>query len=109
MSLFWKPPRYDHRQRENNWINGILHLHDQFCGCDEPFKHLVYKLAEEAPKLNLNKEDLLILQKCHPTTTTIDDGTTGDHGTEDGAGPDDNIDIGDLEKLFEDDLQDAEG
>ena len=106
MSFTWrKPTPYGHRQRENNWLNGIVHLHDNFCGCEEPFKHLVWKIAENCKDLNINKQELEILQQCHPTTST--DGTTGDdHHTEEDAGAADNFDEGDLDRLFEEDFGD---
>ncbi|BAA93608.1 hypothetical protein TTMV3_gp1 [Torque teno mini virus 3] len=102
---FWKPTPYGHRQKENNWINEIIHFHDNFCGCDEPIKHLIWKLAHNAPQLNIEKEDLQKLQKCLPTTTT--DGTTGeDQHTDAADGDADNIDEGDLDRLFEEDFGD---
>lgn len=100
---FWKPTPYDHRQRENNWLNGIVHLHDNFCGCDQPFHHLVWKLAENNSTTTLSKHHFDLLQKCLPSTTT--DGTTGEGpSTADDAGEEEPLDDGDLERLFDEDF-----
>lgn len=90
MSKFYVPTKNSPRQLQNQWINLIIHSHDQFCDCQTPIKHL---------------EDILLQQKCRhfkdAATTTEDGGTPTD--------PDTIIDAGDLDILFSEENDVTEG
>ena len=73
--------------------------------CLYSFVTLFWIYAENCKDLNINKQELEILQKYHPTTST--DGTTGDdHRTKKNTGAKDNFDARDLNRLFKEDFRD---
>lgn len=82
MSSYQKPPLYNGRGLDNQWMNIIFNSHDLMCGCNKVKEHLL---------------DILNNQKCHHfTEETTTKETTGIGET--------NVDIleeGDLTKLFE--------
>lgn len=92
-SLLKKPP-YSPRQQEKNWINITFAAHDQICGCDDPWLHLLILLNKEgnAPKPAVDIQNLKWLLIGKPD---IAENTTDDHGDETGFYE------GELEKLFE--------
>ena len=97
MSSFWKPPVYDVRGRETQWINNTIQAHDIFCGCNEPGNHLLLALAERSAQQNISKDTLQTATKCL---------SGGDHTGEEPTGQDEEdggFGIGDLEKLFAED------
>nr|ALN98240.1 ORF2 [Chimpanzee anellovirus] len=52
MSKLLTPALYKGKSLENQWINGIFHQHDLFCGCHDPITHLLTVLNRQgkAPK-----------------------------------------------------------
>lgn len=88
MSKFLKPCYYEGRALENQWMNNVFQSHDLICGCLDPVNHLNF----------LHNQ-----QKCPRTKDT---GTTTEETTGDAV--DLPIDTGDLEKLFEEDGDDAD-
>lgn len=101
MSYPWMPPIYNVNGRATQWINGIVTSHDIFCGCDKPFYHLFYLLNKKGGFNQLSIQEENQIKKCLGLTTaeTQDAGTS----TADAPGIDENLDFGDLEKLFEED------
>lgn len=102
MSFYYKPPIYGPRGLEKQWYNNIFHSHDLFCGCDSTIHHLLSLIASQTTPSDLPGTQELF-KKCLPSTTTGITGTitatAGEKESEDDLG----IDIGDLEKLFEED------
>lgn len=87
MSKYYKPPLYNERGQQNNWINIIYQSHDQICGCNKVIEHL---------------NDIINNQKCHHSTkenTTKEITGTTDSGET-------NFDEGDLEQLFAENFED---
>lgn len=87
MAKCYKPPIYNCRGLQTQWMNLIFQSHELICGCNDPIEHATQ------------------LSKCHPTTTTT--------GEEDGqkeqpGGEEDVLLPGDLDKLFEEDVFDEE-
>lgn len=83
MSKFRKPPCYENRALDNQWINLIYTSHDLHCGCLQPIKHLL-DIIKETPWLRSYIDE--------DTKTTTEKGPTTEEF---------NIDAEDLEKLFE--------
>ncbi len=79
----YKPANSSQKAQEKNYLNLIFSSHDFFCYCNTPGKHILHlikPIAEEEP--------------CHgDTPTTKEDG-------------DPDIDDGDLERLFAEDVDD---
>lgn len=74
-----KPVPYTPRGLENNFINGIITLHDGICGCTTPIPHALH-----------------LLNKTQETCPGTSEETTLEHGDVD------NFEDGDLARLFED-------
>lgn len=90
MSKFLKPPYYNGRSAEQQWI-GIVHsTHDQICSCNDPIDHLNYLINQ---------------QKCHHSTKEIT--TTATTGTTNADEMP--FDAKDLEALFAENPEDADG
>lgn len=69
----------------------MVSIHDLWCYCDNPLKHIILGILEQEPTLNFDQEDSKKIQKCLTT----------------GGGEDvlDDFGDGELEKLFaEDDI-----
>ncbi len=92
MSHYMKETDYGPRALQIQWLNTIVTTHGMICSCSNAWKHL-----EEL----LQSQDI----KCH---FIGEDRSTKEETTTDGAALDENIDPGDLEKLFEQDDIDAE-
>lgn len=110
MSFPWKPPIYNVKGRERNWLNTIFTAHDGFCGCENPPQHLILLLCREHKHLELTKQDFETTQKCltsteDPTQTTTGETISGG-GEEDGHKEED-VDSYDLDALFADDIESA--
>lgn len=94
MTSYWKKPSSSLRQQENNWINITFQAHDQFCVCDDPWKHLLHVLNKNgsAPKPEKDIDNIKCLLIGKPFTPEEEDTTNGDEtGFYDGE----------LEKLFQ--------
>lgn len=86
----YKPPFYNAKAQELNWLNNTVQTHDMICSCDDPWTHLGYILAK---KNN---------QKCLPSTSK--DGGTADQGTQTDTEDKDILDTVDLENFFSEDF-----
>lgn len=92
MSKLLTPSIYSNKGLENNWVNLTWNAHDMFCGCNNAWKHLADILNRQGSQL------------CLPSTSTDDAGTQTD-----GADEKDILEDGDLERLFAEDFDDADG
>lgn len=79
----YKPPNTSQKAQEKNFLNLIFSSHDFFCYCDEPADHILHLI-----------QPLTKNQPCHGDT----------HTTKEDGDPD--IDVGDLERLFAEDVDD---
>lgn len=93
MTNYYKPITWSTKHRDLDWINCMVSVHDLRCSCDDPLKHIIIGIIEKEPSIKFNKEDSTKLLKCL---------TTGDPGTGDVV---DDFGDGELEKLFEGDLE----
>lgn len=92
-------PFFNDRRNQLQFINCAIGIHDLVCSCSSPLKHSSVILTKEYLK-QATEEEKKDLQTCLGITTT-----GGDHG--DAAG---DIDFtGDLEQLFAQDFDDANG
>lgn len=97
MSSIWKKPEVTLRQTELTWMNNIYNSHDLWCHCEDPQLHLmiIINKTSSAPKPESEITNIkCLLTGDHTTAATEDDG---------GFAP------GDLEKLFEEDIEDTKG
>lgn len=103
--MTYRPPRYEQKGLELQFLNSIFTNHDLFCGCDDTLLHIL-SIINDKNKANLSDTKLKEI-KCLLTgeTTTVGDQEDG------GAGVLDAIDDGDLDALFEisDDMDEANG
>lgn len=99
--MTWQPPQYGVRGRELNWLQGTLQHHDSFCGCPDPVSHFIKTALKHGGVMQFNEDKLQQLAKCH-LTTAAPHGEPGKENERTGAA-DDQLNIGDLEKLFEED------
>lgn len=79
------------KHKKLQWLNGTVHMHDMFCQCDEPLKHLMFEILEKEKDIKFTEEEQQQLQKCL---------STGDRGAPDG----DVLGDGDLDRLFAEDV-----
>lgn len=111
MSFSWKPPIYNVKGRERNWLNTIFTAHDGFCGCENPPEHLLLLLCREARHLELTKENYNTAQKClgytEDQTTTHTDAEPSTAADKQDTGDNADIDSYDLETLFAEDTESA--
>lgn len=87
MSSRYVRPTLSAKNRNLDWINCIVQVHNLQCQCDTPLEHTVEEILIQEPNLQFNKPE-----KCLGTTkdlSTADVDAFGD---------------GDLEKLFEQDF-----
>lgn len=107
MSKLFKPSEYTDYQKTTQWLNTTLGIHDMYCFCDKPWIHMLESILERNNFFEIPEKDKRLIQKCLVSITTKDKGDN--NHTEDASGThtkeDDgfDIDIGDLEKLFEED------
>lgn len=107
MSDYYKPSKYTPYQLDTQWLNNVNGIHDLFCFCEKPWMHFTQALLQRSSYFELSPKEQRILQKCLTTMATKEgdthentEDTTGDR-TDQKDGFD--LDIGDLEKLFEND------
>lgn len=100
--MTWQQPQYGVKGRELNWLQSTIQSHDCFCGCNNPVKHLIEIALRSGGVFDFKAEDLKEFTQCHPTSEDHHGKDTGGKGVAITA-PDDNIDLGDLERLFEED------
>lgn len=100
MTTRYKPSTLNHKAKQLQWLNGIVHLHDCFCECDGPLQHTIGLIVHKEPEIKFNTEETDLLKKCLTTGENTAATTPGDG----------DIDFGDLERLFtEDDGEDGAG
>lgn len=96
MSKFYKPVNLSYKNKNLQWINLQVAVHDQWCHCDNPLKHIILGILEQEQTLKFDKEESAIIEKCLTT------------GEEDGDAVD-GLGDGELEALFaQDDFGDAD-
>lgn len=88
--------KYDLHRLELQLKNSLFHNHDLCCGCNDPSKHLIKLLLKDYPQ---QQQKCLLFEDT--TTTTGTDLVPTDTGDAFDA-----LDVGDLEKLFENDTED---
>lgn len=89
----FQAPYMTNKGKQTQLINSFVHSHDLLCSCIKPTFHCLQILAQQlAPELKPEEKQQII--QCLSTATT----------TTDAAGEDQDDFIGDLEKLFEDDI-----
>lgn len=91
-------PKWSPRQKSNNWLNLLAHIHDTNCSCNEPLQHTIHLIIEKEPNIKFNEDTKILLQKC---LGSGDGDAAGD--AVDGLG------IGDLERLFAEEPGDDSG
>lgn len=94
MSKRYIPTKDNHRQKKLKWINGICHLHDIHCDCNNPLEHSIAEILLQEPEIKFNNQERDLLKKCLSTTTEEDRATT-----DAGFG-----DVEDLDALFTEDI-----
>lgn len=92
MSSYLTPAIYSKNALENQWVNTIYNTHDLCCGCNDAIKHLAAILSRKGSQL------------CLPSTSTADAGVQATDG-----GEEDILEDGDLDRLFAEDFDDADG
>lgn len=89
----YQPQKYNKKQLQLQWINGLVHLHDLTCSCDGPLEHTVLEIFNQEKNLRFTKEEKNKIQQCLSTT-----------GEENITHEDDVLGEGDLEELFSTDF-----
>ncbi len=102
MSKHWKLPVYGVKGRIGNWINNIYITHDMICGCDNPILHLINEVTIRGGISGLTSKQIETIKQCLGESDHTAASGTEDIKQETGD-PADNIDFGDLNKLFEED------
>lgn len=107
MSKFLKPSEYTDYQKTTQWLNVILGVHDMYCFCDKPWIHLLESILERNNFFEIPEKDKRLIQKCLVSITTKEGGESNHTEEENGSHTKEDdgldIDIGDLQKLFEED------
>lgn len=91
-------PKWTQKQKINNWMNLLAHVHDNNCNCDEPLQHTIHIILEKEPNIQFQESTKQLLKKCLGTEDSKEDGDDVD-----GLG------IGDLERLFAEDTGEDTG
>ncbi len=79
------PVKLSTKNKNYDWINCIVAIHNLQCGCEKPLEHTVEEIFKQEPNLEINTE-------WHTTTTT-------DRGDNKGV-EEDVLGEGDLSALF---------
>lgn len=101
-SRYFTPSKYTDYQKETQWLNTIVQTHDNFCFCDNIWKHLLECLLARGNQFELSNKEVRIIQKC----LIIKEEDGGDHTPPEDGGhkeeEEDNfiLDSGDLDQLF---------
>jgi len=112
----WEPPFYNLRGREVQYCNAIHGIHDLFCGCDSPRLHTLAIMFfpsgvddDSVLKSAVEKLKTAQISTSHQLCLT-GSGDGGDITHSTGDGPDilDQLTDGDLERLFEDDIEEGD-
>ncbi len=93
-----RPTFYNSNSIENQLRNGLYTVHDLCCGCNDPAAHLIYLLAPGVNPNSFTKEEKQKVLQClggdAPGTEEEDIG---------------GIQEGELEKLFEEEIEEPTG
>ncbi len=97
MSHLYKPTKYTLKQQQNQTTNLLCGIHDIYCFCQHPVKHILLSWAEKGEKIPVTKAEKEKVLQCLSTT-------------EEDIVPEDGFEDGDLEELFAEPLgEDDEG
>lgn len=100
-SRYFTPSKYTDYQKETQWLNTIVQVHDNFCFCDSIWKHLLECLLARGNQFDLSNKEKRIIQKCLISKEKDGGDHTPQEPTEDDEEDTDfNLDAGDLEQLF---------
>lgn len=69
MTSKWMKPELSAKNRQLDFVNTIVQVHNLHCGCPEPLQHAVADIFQQEPSI---KEQCLGTTKDQPTTD--DDG-----------------------------------
>lgn len=58
------PPKYTKKEQQLQWINGLVHYHDIYCGCDGPLEHTIIGITKQEKNLRFTDEEKKYLKKC---------------------------------------------
>lgn len=101
-SNYFKPSGYTDYQKETQWLNTTVQIHDNICFCDNVWSHLVECLLTRGNQFELSNKEKRILQKC----LIIKEKDGGDRTLQDEKEDieedgDFQLDEGDLQQLFD--------
>lgn len=101
-SSYFTASKYTDYQKETQWLNTTVQIHDNICFCDNVWSHLLECLLARGNQFELSNKEKRALQKC--LISRGKDG--GDHtllGDKEETEEDDDfkLDAGDLEQLFD--------
>lgn len=100
-SNFFTPSKYTDYQKETQWLNGIVQMHDNICFCDNIWSHLLECLLARGNQFELSNKERRALQKCLITKGKDGGNLTLPEPTENTEEETDfNLDAGDLKQLF---------
>lgn len=72
------PPKYNKKQQQLQWINGLVHYHDSLCGCDGPLEHTILAITKQEKNLRFTDEEKKQLKKCIFTEDTQEEDVIGE-------------------------------
>lgn len=75
-----QPVKYNNKEKQIQWINGLVHIHDYNCGCNNPLECTILQIHKQEPKLKFTKEEQKQLSSWLTDTTEdiLDDVEFGD-------------------------------
>lgn len=85
----FQTPGLKKKELQLQWVNGIVHMHDMICKCNDPLEHAVDAIFDQEKHLRLTQSTQEKIKRCL---------TGGAEDTQGGA--DANIEEGDLTALF---------
>ncbi len=60
----YTPPKYNKKELQLQWINGIVHMHDLCCGCPDPLEHSIIGITNQEKNLRFTDNEKKQLKKC---------------------------------------------
>lgn len=58
------PVKYNQKTLQLQWINGLVHLHDLHCGCNDPLEHTIIGITNQEKNLRFTDKEKQQLKKC---------------------------------------------
>lgn len=58
------PPKYNSKEKQLQFVNALVHIHDFSCGCDGPLEHIVTSIFKQEKNLKFTTEEKQLIQKC---------------------------------------------